>query len=199
MEKGYYPHVFIVSGPFTANGKTTIVSEALKRFPNGTKVISTTTRQPRPGEKDGRDYRFCDRKKFKRLVDDGKMLEYKMDELYVSDWYGTRKSDFARAAKKHQPVFMIVEIMGARDLRHLLPGCHLICITAPRAQLIKRLRDRGGSNNETIAERRRALEREEKLIASTAFDCTITNADGMLPEATQQFIAFVEQALEEMA
>jgi guanylate kinase len=154
--------VFVVTGPSGA-GKGTLESELLRRVPELELAVSATTRERRPGERDGREYWFLSPVEFARRVDDGDFLEH---VTYVSGQrYGTLRSELDRIAAKGRVPLLDLEIEGALTVRDEVPGSVTIFVKAPSfAELERRLRERAtesaGEIGERLALARRQLEHE---------------------------------------
>ena len=129
----------MLSGPSGA-GKGTLRENALKDIPNLVYSISCTTRRPRPGELDGREYRFITHEQFTAWVEQGKFLEY----AHVhDDMYGTLKADVIRELEAGNNVLLEIDVQGALQVREKMPGAVLVFVDVPSIEeLERRLRDR---------------------------------------------------------
>ena len=154
------PPLIVLSGPSGA-GKSTVVDEVLRasRFPLR-RVITATTRQPRPGEQDRVDYHFWDVERFKRAIAAGEMLEYAV--VYGTDHYGTPRSEVDSYRTAGVGVLLVIDVQGAEQVRQQYPADHLsVFLLVPSlGELEKRLRARGTESEERIARRLAAAERE---------------------------------------
>ena len=150
-------NLFVVVAPSGA-GKTTLVTELLKREPNIKLSMSYTTRKPREGEVDGVDYHFVAREKFEKMIEAGEFLEYA--NVY-GNYYGTSKRWIEAELSGDHDVLLEIDWQGAKQLRLLFPHMVGIFILPPSlAELRKRLVSRGKDSREAI-ERRMASAREE--------------------------------------
>jgi guanylate kinase len=150
-------NLFVVVAPSGA-GKTSLVAALLERERNLHLSISCTTRAPRPGEEDGREYRFVDRARFEAMIVAGEFLEYA--DVY-GHYYGTSRAWIQERLAGDHDVLLEIDWQGARQVRGLFPAMVGIFILPPSlAELDRRLRGRGKDSAENIA-RRMASAREE--------------------------------------
>lgn len=150
-------NLFVVVAPSGA-GKTSLVNELLKREPNIHLSISYTTRTPREGEQDGREYHFVDKAAFESMIEAGDFLEHA--NVY-GNYYGTSRRWIERELAGDHDVLLEIDWQGAKQLRALFRHMVGIGIMPPSlAELRKRLESRGKDSRETI-ERRMASAREE--------------------------------------
>ncbi len=138
----------VVTGP-SGSGKTTIVGQLIAIMPGTARLITTTTRAPREGERDGADYHFVTREAFIASRERGEFLEWA--ENY-GELYGSSKVELDRLRAAHSYVFATVDAQGARAYRERVPDALLILCWAPLSVLEQRLRARGMSE-EKIARR----------------------------------------------
>jgi guanylate kinase len=149
--------LFVVVAPSGA-GKTSLVNRLLETQAGIRLSVSHTTRAPRPGEEEGRDYHFVDRPAFERLIAEGEFLEYA--DVY-GNYYGTSRRWIEQALAGEHDVLLEIDWQGARQVRNLFPGVVGIFILPPSlAELRRRLTARGKDSPEAI-ERRMASAREE--------------------------------------
>ncbi|RUM88612.1 MAG: guanylate kinase, partial [Thermovibrio sp.] len=149
--------LIVISAP-SGTGKTTLVHMLLKEFPDLEFSVSYTTRPPRPGEVDGRDYHFVDRKTFERMIEEGDFLEWA--EVY-GNLYGTSRTQVLKALNEGKDVILDIDTQGALQVKKNFPEAVLIFILPPSLkELERRLRNRGTDDEETI-ERRLKTAREE--------------------------------------
>ncbi len=167
-----------ISGP-SGVGKGTIVKKLLAERKDIALSISCTTREPRKGEKDGREYFFLTREEFLKKAKEGEFLEY--DE-HFGNLYGTPKS-FVKERLKEKSVLLEIDVVGALNAKREFPDCVLVMIAPPsEEELKKRL---SGRNSETEAEIRTRLERLDfELAQKELYDYVVVNDD--LEKATAQ-------------
>ena len=150
-------NVFVIVAPSGA-GKTSLVAALLEREKNIRLSISFTTRAPREGEKDGREYHFIERARFERMIAAGEFLEHA--NVY-GNYYGTSKRWIEEQIAGDHDVLLEIDWQGAAQLRKLFPAAVGIFILPPSFdELRRRLQARGKDSAEAI-ERRMASAREE--------------------------------------
>ena len=119
--------VFVITGP-SGVGKGTLIGELLRRLPDLELSVSATTREPREGEADGRDYHFLDREDFDRRARDGEFLEH---ATYSGNRYGTLRSEVDRRLDAGHSVVLEIEVQGARQVRAAMPESVQVFIAPP--------------------------------------------------------------------
>jgi guanylate kinase len=162
--------VFVITGP-SGVGKGTLIRELLRRVSGLELSVSATTRSPRGGEVDGRDYHFLDRAEFDRRAQEGEFLEH---ATYSGNRYGTLRSEVERRLADGASVVLEIEVQGARQVRAAMPESVLVFIAPPSpASLRERLVGRGTDSPEQIDERLRTAEIE--LAAQEEFPHVVVN------------------------
>ena len=173
-------NVFVVSAPSGA-GKSTLVQRLLRSVPELVFSISFTTRKPRPGEVDGRDYFFISDERFDAMVRDGGLVEWV--QVY-GHRYGTGREWLDTVLATGQDVLLDIETTGAQNLRRAIPDANMIFILPPSAASLEaRLRSRGKDSEEQVAIRMRHARHEMELYP--AYDFLVLNDD--LELAYRQF------------
>lgn len=144
-------NLYIISAPSGA-GKTSLISALLESVGSGLVLsISHTTRKPRPGEVDGRDYHFVEIRTFQRMIEDDAFLEYA--EVF-DNFYGTSRRGIETQLSQGLDVILEIDWQGAQQVRQVLPEAVSIFILPPSRQALEeRLRDRG-QDDAAIIERR---------------------------------------------
>jgi guanylate kinase len=149
--------LFVVSGP-SGSGKTSLCHAWMERCPQLRLSISSTTRLPRPGEVDGRDYHFLNPEEFERQLDAGAFLE---SAVVHGNRYGTRRNDVERMLAEGFDVLLEIDWQGAQQVAAKMPGAFRIFIMPPSmAELRRRLTSRGQDSAEVMAQRLAAAESE---------------------------------------
>jgi guanylate kinase len=180
-------NLFIVTAPSGA-GKTTLVTALLARDPSLRLSVSYTTRAPRPGEQDGREYHFVDVATFETMRDRGEFLEW----AHVhGGYYGTSHAWLEKQTAGGNDVLLEIDWQGARQVRRAFHGAIGIFVVPPLFEdLERRLRGRG-KDPESVIQRRLENAREEIRHAGE-FDYVIINNE--LQEALEDLVAIVRAA-----
>ncbi len=170
MSDRRYGRLFVVSGP-SGVGKGTVVAEVMKWLPNLRRVVTYTTRPPRPGEEAGRDYHFVSREEFERLRDQGAFLEWA--EVY-SNFYGSPKHEVERLLAEGHDVVLVVDVQGALAVKEQRPDAILVFLQPPSLEELKRrLKMRGTDAPEIIA--RRLAKADWEMQQAHRFDHIVLN------------------------
>ena len=176
-----------ISGP-SGVGKGTLVKALLAEREDVTVSVSCTTRPPRAGERDGKEYFFLTRAEFERRIAEDDFLEY--DE-HFGNYYGTPKS-FVRETLKKKSVILEIDVVGALNAKKVFPECVLIMIVPPsEEELKKRLKARNSETEEQIANRLERMEYEfskKALYDYIVVNDTLENAERKLEEIIPQKI-----------
>ncbi|MCS7223386.1 MAG: guanylate kinase [Armatimonadetes bacterium] len=174
--------LLVVSGPSGA-GKGTLVARALECVPSVRRVITYTTRPPRPNEQDGCHYHFVTQNEFEQMKKDGAFLEWAMVYDHA---YGSPRNEVESLLEKGTDVVLVLDVQGALSVKGLYPESTLIFILPPSTEeLEKRIRRRGADPEEAIQKR---LEMAANEMAQTnKFDILIVNDE--LDKAVAQLIA----------
>ena len=156
MSKGL---LLVISG-FSGAGKGTVMKRLLELHDEYSLSISATTRKPREGEADGREYFFKTVEEFEKMIAEDALIEHAQ---YVGNYYGTPKAYVEEQLDKGNNVILEIEIQGAMNIKRMFPDAVLMFITSPSAaELEKRLRGRGTEDEATINARlSRAAEEAE--------------------------------------
>lgn len=153
--------------------------------------MSATTRAPRPGERDGREYHYLSRDEFLRRVAAGEFLEW---VEYSRDLYGTLRAEVDGKLAAGDDVILEIELVGARAVRRKMPDAVAVFIAPPSmAELARRLRGRGTETDEAIARRLHIAQTE--VAAAGEFDHVVVNDDAQ--QAAADVAAIIEQRRKE--
>ncbi|QSJ20784.1 guanylate kinase [Nostoc sp. UHCC 0702] len=164
--------LIVLTGP-SGVGKGTLMRSLLQRHPELYYSVSVTTRSPRPGEINGKNYYFISRSKFEQLVAQGEFLEW---AEFAGNYYGTPREAVLNQVLSGKLVVLEIELEGARQIRASFSGALSIFILPPSfEELEKRIRGRGQDSEEAIA--RRLCRATEEVKAADEFDIQIVNDD----------------------
>ncbi|RJO68335.1 guanylate kinase [Nocardia panacis] len=174
----------VLVGP-SAVGKSTVVRCVRERLPELVFSVSATTRAPRPGEVDGRDYHFVARERFDAMIAAGELLEW-ADIHGGLQRSGTPAQPVRAALSKGKPVLIEVDLNGARSIRAAIPEAMLVFLAPPSwDELVARLTGRGTESPEVIARRLETARIE--LAACDEFDTVIVNDE--VTSACEQLVS----------
>lgn len=163
--------ILIVVSGFSGAGKGTLIKAMLEKYHNYALSISATTRKPREGEADGREYFFVTREKFEQMIEDEQLIEYAQ---YVNNYYGTPRQYVFQQMADGKDVILEIEIQGALKIKERFPEALLLFVMPPSAdELKRRLVGRGTETMEVIDQRlHRAAEEAEGM---TSYDYILIN------------------------
>lgn len=166
-EKG----ILVVVSGFAGSGKGTLMKTLLSQYENYALSISATTRNPRPGEIDGREYFFKTQEAFEEMIEQGEFIEYAQ---YVNHYYGTPKAYVESQLNTGKDVILEIEMQGALQVKKKFPETLLLFVTPPSvAILYERLTGRGTEDKGNIALRMARAKEEAEGIEQ--YDYLIVN------------------------
>ena len=164
--------VFVITGP-SGVGKGTLISKLLERVPGLELSVSATTREPRGGEVDGRDYHFLTPEEFDRRIEREDFLEF---ATYSGNRYGTLRSEVRKRLDAGHSVVLEIEVQGARQVRAAMRESIQVFIAPPDPGVLRqRLESRGADSATAIDARLEVAEQE--LAAQDEFAYCVVNAD----------------------
>lgn len=169
MSKG----ILVVVSGFSGSGKGTVMKRLMEKYDNYALSVSVTTRNPRPGEKDGEAYFFRTKEEFEQLIREDGLIEYAQ---YVENYYGTPRKYVEEQLAAGKDVILEIEIQGALKVKEKYPDTLLLFVTPPGARELKeRLVGRGTETMEVIESRmKRAVEESEGM---DQYDYLVINDD----------------------
>ena len=199
--------ILIVVSGFSGVGKGTLMKQLVHSYDNYALSVSMTTRQPRPGESDGKEYFFVSREVFEKTIAENGLIEY---ANYCGNYYGTPKEYVEKQLEKGKDVILEIEIQGALKVREQFPTALLLFVMPPSAQELKfRLEGRGTETKEVIDKRlKRATEEAEGIenydfiVINDKLEECVKEMHGLIlaahetPDRNQEFIDNMRKELE---
>ena len=205
-EKG----ILIVVSGFSGSGEGTLMKELLTRYPDTYALsISATTRSPREGEVDGREYFFVSKDEFEKMIAKGELIEY---AKYVENYYGTPRDYVEKKLNEGKDVILEIEIQGALNVKKMFPDTLLLFVTPPSAEeLRKRLVGRGTETMDVIesrmdraCEEAQGMENYDYLIVNDSLDRCVEEMHSIIrgehrrSSRNCEFMKEIKQDLERM-
>jgi len=187
MSKG---QLIIISSP-SGGGKDSVINALLKIFPTAARLITTTTRPPRPGNVNGVDYYFITEEEFKNKVKNGDFLEH---NFYAGNYYGAQKKHLAESLANHDIVLTQIEVNGKHNLDKAgVQNLSIFLLPESLEILRRRIERRGGITADVIAKRLEIAEQE--ITASADYDYRLVNVDGKMEETVDNIAKIIKAAL----
>ena len=198
----------VISG-FSGAGKGTVIRRLMEQNKGYALSVSMTTRAPRPGEENGREYFFITREQFEKNIADGKLIEHAQ---YVGNYYGTPKDYVFEQLEAGKDVLLEIEIQGALQIKKKFPEALLLFVTTKDAQtLVNRLKGRGTEEEDVIikrlkraAEESEGIEEYEYLIVNDDLDTCIEDMNDIIQKAklradrNKEFIEKIRKELKDI-
>lgn len=165
--------ILVVVSGFSGVGKGTLMRCLTERYGYYALSISATTRAPREGEEDGREYFFRTKEEFEQLIEENRLIEY---ACYCGNYYGTPRDYVEDQMEQGRDVILEIELQGALKIREQYPDALLLFVMPPDAQtLADRLRGRGTETDEVI--KARLARAVEESVQVDEYDYMIINDD----------------------
>jgi guanylate kinase len=169
--------LFVIAAP-SGGGKTSLVNALLENDPRLVLSISHTTRQPRPGEHDGKHYHFIPEEEFRQMIGRGDFMEH---ARVFDHYYGSNRDAVANQLAQDRDVILEIDWQGARQVRTAFPDCCAIFILPPSLETLrKRLTGRGQDSDNVIQRRMRDAQTEishwaefDQLVVNDNFDAAL--------------------------
>lgn len=201
--------ILIVVSGFSGAGKGTLMKQLVHTYDNYALSVSMTTRAPRPGEEEGKEYFFVSKEVFEDEIAQDGLVEY---ACYCDHYYGTPRDYVEKQLEKGKDVILEIEIQGALKVKKKFPTALLMFVMPPgAAELRKRLEGRGTESQEVIRKRlKRAVEEAEGIeqydfivINDKLEECvsqmhTLIQAAHFTPDRNEEFINNMRKELEEL-
>ncbi len=199
--------ILIVVSGFSGAGKGTLMKKLVETYDNYALSVSATTRAPRPGEEDGKEYFFLSREQFEKKIADQDLIEY---AEYCGNYYGTPRDYVEKELSLGRDVILEIEIQGALKIKEKYPEALLIFVTTPDAgELRRRLSGRGTETQEVIKRRlRRAakeaegIEKYDYIVINDDLETCVKKLHGIIaaarytPQRNEEFIEKMRRDLE---
>lgn len=180
--------ILIVVSGFSGAGKGTLMKQLVHAYDNYALSVSMTTRKPRPGEQEGREYFFVPREEFEEKIEQNGLVEYAQ---YCDNYYGTPREYVEKQLEKGKDVILEIEIQGALKVKKAFPTALLLFVMPPSAgELKKRLEGRGTESREVIQKRLRRASEEADGIEN--YDYIVIN--DKLDECVEQMHSLIQAA-----
>ncbi len=193
----------VLAGP-SGGGKTTVRRALLERREDLRFSVSATTRRPRSGEEEGRDYRFIDRAVFEELVERGDLLEWA--EVH-GDLYGTPRENLRRARQEGAHLLLDIDVQGARQIRDMEPDAVMIFLLPPDFdRLVDRLRGRGSEDGPAFLRRMRTaiveladVDRFEYAVVNDDLDAAVRHVEAIISAERHRVKRLTSEARERVS
>lgn len=188
----YNGKLVLVIGP-TGSGKGVLIEHVSKLHPEIVLPVSCTTRTPRPGEQNGREYYFLTEEEFKKRVTAGDFLEWAQ---YGGNFYGTPKSEVLVHLAEGKLVLLELEVQGARQIREVIPQERLAIIyihAGTWEELERRIRARAPITEEELEKRRNRYDDEVSFQTKATY--VVENPDGGVEQAKKDFANIIDSLL----
>lgn len=199
--------ILIVVSGFSGAGKGTLMKQLVHSYDNYALSVSMTTREPRPGEEEGREYFFVSREVFEKTIAEDGLIEY---ASYCDNYYGTPREYVEKQLEKGRDVILEIEIQGALKVKKKFPTALLLFVMPPNAgELKKRLMGRGTESIEVIEKRlKRAseeaegIEEYEYIVINDRLEECVSRMHALIqaahdtPERNKEFIENIRKELD---
>jgi guanylate kinase len=178
--------VFGVSG----SGQDTVIERLMAKKIKAVRVITTVTREKRPGEKQGQPYYFITREKFEKMLKENKFIEW--DEHYGA-YYGLPYSELDRVTKTGKIVLLKTEMRGALTIKKKIPSAVTIFIKPPSLKVALGRLEKRKESAEVIKSRTMEIKNYLKAGKSNKFDFVVVNREGKLDETVEKVRKIIEE------
>lgn len=172
-------------------GKDSVIKGLLKLLPHAIRLVTTTSRPPRPGNKEGIDYYFISDEEFQERIEDHDFIEY---NKFAGHYYGIPKKQLRELQKKYPLILTQTDINGKNNLEKAEIPCISIFILPENIETLRtRLKHRGGLTPAEVDER--LIIAEEEITHASEYDYTLINYEGKLPETIKKAFTIINKHL----
>lgn len=183
--------IVVIAGP-TGSGKNAIIDALKERFPKCSRLVTATTRAPRPGEVEGVDYYFFSNERFEKELAEGNILEHRFIES-LGTHYGIYKPDLDMRIREGHVVLGHVDVIGARFLKQHYSAVTFFILPDSMENLKKRVRGRSQSMSPDELEKRILVAEREVAEHAPEYDYRIVNPEGRLFEAVEHIVEILKK------
>ena len=177
----------VISAP-AGSGKGTVIKQILEKGENFVYSVSATTRRPREGEQNGKEYYFLTRGEFEKNIAENKMLEY---AEYCGNYYGTPLEKVQEHLENGKNVILEIEVQGALKVKSKMPDAVMIFILPPSYKILReRLINRGTEDMNTIE--KRLLQAKEEIAAISEYEYIVVNNTGESEKCAEEILNIVK-------
>lgn len=184
--------IVAIAGP-SGSGKNTIIGRLRKIIPDSTTLVTVTTRLPRPGEEEGKDYFFFDTERFDKEMGLGHIVGQRFVPLHGGIHYGIYLPDLQKRIMRHHTVFASVDITGAEYLKAQYNALTIFIVPEAFSEYRLRIRSRSPEMSEQEFDVRMKIADEEMRIHSPKYDYRVVNAGGMLEQSVAEIVGIIQK------
>jgi len=178
--------LIIISSP-SGNGKDAVINALLKIIPNSIRFVTTTSRLPRPGNKEGVDYYFITKEAFENKIKNNDFLEY---NFYAGNYYGTEKKLLEKIMAENKIVFLNMEVNGRNNINKAGIKNLSIFLLPENLEILKnRIKARGGVSDEVIEERMKIA--QEEISFAPSYNYQVINENGKLDQTVDKLAKII--------
>lgn len=185
------PGLFVIISSPSGGGKDTVIRALLQKIPNSAKLVTTTTRAPRPEDQEGVTYYFTNKTDFENKIKNGEMMEY---ATYADHYYGVQKSELENKLKKFDVIFSNVEVQGRRNYTAAgIENLSIFLVPDSLDDLKKRIMSRGGVNESELELRLETAKNE--IAAASEYQYQVVNKAGHLDETIDNVAKIIAKSI----
>lgn len=189
------PGLFVIISSPSGGGKDTVIRALINLIPRSAKLVTTTTRTPRPEDKEGVTYHFIDKNNFESKIKNHEMVEY---ATYAENYYGVDKNELENKLENFDVVFSNVDVQGRHNYTESgVDNLSIFLLPDNLEDLKKRILKRGGVNEAELQLRLETAKNE--ISRADEYDFQIVNKDGHLEETIDNVAKIITSHLEMLA